>query len=86
MSVEIRIEHPAEDTYVLRNVSGRTLSEVMVDAARIGAEVRNLPAGETLSDGEGVEFHMYKHGGTAPPEHMYVRWEGSNGWDEIRVG
>ena len=85
MSHSVRIENPAQDTYVLRNTSGHELSEVLVDASRIGNQTRNLPAGMDLSDGEGVEFHMYKHGGTPPPDRLYVRWEGEPDWVPVPI-
>lgn len=85
MSVILRVEHPAKDTYVLRNVSDHELHNVVVDGSQVGVSTKNLPAGMDLSAGEGVEFHMYKHGGTEPPEHLFVRWDEADKWDRVAV-
>ncbi|CEA09812.1 hypothetical protein BN1051_03185 [Arthrobacter saudimassiliensis] len=86
MSTVLRVEHPAEDMYVLRNTSDRELHNVVVDGSQVGVQTKNLPAGMDLAPGEGVEFHMYKHGGTEPPGHLYVRWDEADKWDRIAVG
>ncbi|UPO78698.1 hypothetical protein [Arthrobacter sp. Helios] len=85
MSNEVRIESPAKDTYVLRNTSGKTLEQVMVDIARTGAASQDLPAGMSLAAGEGVEFHLHHHGGYHPPASMHVRWDGGPEWVEVPV-
>lgn len=36
MSNALRLENPSKDTYVLRNVSGHDLVNVVVDGSRVG--------------------------------------------------
>ena len=85
MSNALRLENPAEDTYVLRNVSGHNLANVVVDGSRVGVNTKNLPAGMNLADGEAVEFQMFHRGGVPLPKDLYVRWDGASDWDVIPV-
>lgn len=85
MSDALRLENPSKDTYVLRNVSGHDLGNVVVDGSRVGVSTKNLPAGMDLAEGEAVEFHMYHHGGVPVPKDLYVKWDGAADWDVIPV-
>lgn len=85
MNEALRLENPSEDTYVLRNVSGHELINVVVDGSRVGVSTKNLPAGMDLADGEAVEFHMYHRGGVPLPKDLYVRWDGAADWDVLPV-
>ncbi|WP_341394019.1 hypothetical protein [Arthrobacter sp. G119Y2] len=85
MSNALRLENPSKDTYVLRNISGHDLVNVVVDGSRVGVNTKNLPAGMNLAEGEAVEFHMYHGGGASLPKDLYIRWDGAPDWDVVPV-
>ena len=85
MSDALKLENPAEDTYLLRNVSGHELNNVVIDGSRVEVSTKNLPAGIHLAAGEAAEFQMYHRGGAPLPKDLYIKWAGAADWDVVPV-
>ncbi|BBX73674.1 hypothetical protein H7H78_10245 [Mycobacterium shinjukuense] len=78
--VSWRIENPAENRFVLRNIGDDIAENVELDVSRIEAITRDLPKSAVLHPGEGFDMCLIPVWGGPLPNQLYVRWAGHERW------
>jgi hypothetical protein len=74
--VELLVEYISGETWVLRNVGGRTAEGVTVDTTGMESVLSHTPSGTTLTPGAGHQFMIATSLAQRDPTHILVTWAG----------
>jgi hypothetical protein len=84
--VSWRIENPAKNRFVLRNIGNDLAENIEIDVSRIDAITRGLPNGASVQPGEGLDIMLIAAWGHPVPNQLYVRWAGQPEWVAVPIG